>query len=144
MTDTLGRVAAVRSLSASARVTMLVYANVTGAVCVAIGNIAIYRVVLAEQLLGVVLTPGIGHGPVAIITTLIIVIALLQLLVANVALLGFGRPPTRPRGFAARGFASMFFIAAILIGKLAMGIVYYAPLPLCAAPANATGGGLYS
>ena len=123
---------------ASKQTSALASLNITAAALVSFGNIAVYRVVLAEQLLGVVLTPGIGHGPIAVVTTLIIAVALLQLLCANVALLGSGRAPTRPRCFAARGLLSIFFIVAILIGKLALGIVYYDPLPLCAVPSNGT------
>jgi hypothetical protein len=47
----------------------------------------VYRVVLAEHLLGVVLIPG-GHGPVAVVTTLLIVLALVYLIAVNVSMLG--------------------------------------------------------
>ena len=113
--------------------------NIIAAALVAIGNVAVYRVVLAEQLLGVVLTSPLGHGPLAVVTTIIIFVALLQLLCENIALLGSGWPPNRPRAFAARGLTSLFFILAILLGKLALGIVYYDPLPLCVRAANASG-----
>jgi hypothetical protein len=105
---------------------------------VATGNIAVYRVVLAEQLLGVVLEPGLGHGATAVITTVIIVLALIQVSCENLVLFGSGRLD-HPRAFAARGLLSLSFIAIILMAKLAMGIVYYSPLPLCPVSRNHTG-----
>jgi hypothetical protein len=120
--------------------------NVFAAALVALGNIMVYRVVLAEQLLGVVLTWG--HGPVALITTVLILCSLLHLLAENLIMLGRGTLPRSPTAFAARGFASVLIIFLILFGKLAMGIVYYAdPLVLwrCQAPPpiNSSSSGLH-
>lgn len=109
--------------------------NVLAAALVAVGNIMVYRVVLAEQLLGVVLSWG--HGPVAVITTVLILCSLLHLLTENLVLLGRASVPQRPAAFAARSLGSLCVIFLILFGKLGMGIVYYAdPLVLwrCRAP----------
>lgn len=101
----------------------LALANIVSALLLAAGNIAVYRIVLAEHLLGVVL--AWGHGPVAVTTTLLIVLALCYLGAANLVWLGSRAPLSRPRAFAARGLGATAIIALILAGKLAMGIVYY-------------------
>ena len=108
----------------------LALANIFSALLLAAGNIAVYRIVLAEHLLGVVLTWG--HGPVAVTTTLLIVLALCYLGAANLVWLGSRAPLSRPRAFAARGLGAMAIIVLILAGKLAMGIVYYDDPFVCA------------
>jgi len=105
--------------------------NVLSSALLGVSNIMVYRAVLAEQLLGVVLDLDVGHGPVAVITTVIILLSILQLFVTNLVQIGVGAFPSHPRWFAACGLTSLFFISAIVIAKFGMGIFYYDTLPLC-------------
>ena len=83
-----GRVWGASGASALLRpVRLFCWLNLIGSVALAAGNVMVYRVVLAEHLLGVVLVPG-GHGPVAVVTTLLIVLALVYLIAVNVSMLG--------------------------------------------------------
>ena len=83
-----GRVWGARGASALLRpVRLFCWLNLLGSLALAAGNVMVYRVVLAEHLLGVVLVPG-GHGPVAVVTTLLIVLALVYLIAVNVSMLG--------------------------------------------------------
>jgi len=97
--------------------------NVVAAALLAFGNIMVYRIVLAEQLLGTVLTWG--HGPMAVATTILIIASLVFLIAHNLVLLGSARPPRSPRHFAARGLAALCVICVILFAKLGMGTIYY-------------------
>ena len=83
-----GRVWGASGASALLRpVRLFCWLNLIGSVALAAGNVMVYRVVLAEHLLGVVLVPG-GHGPVAVVTTLLIVLALVYLIAVNVSMFG--------------------------------------------------------
>ena len=83
-----GRVWGASGASALLRpVRLFCWLNLLGSLALAAGNVMVYRVVLAEHLLGVVLIPG-GHGPVAVVTTLLIVLALVYLIAVNVSMLG--------------------------------------------------------
>jgi hypothetical protein len=98
--------------------------NIVAAALLAFGNIIVYRIVLAEQLLGTVL--AWGHGPMAIATTILIVGSLVFLIAHNLVLLGSARPPRHPRRFAAAGLGALFVVCLILFAKLGMGTIYYA------------------
>jgi hypothetical protein len=58
--------------------------NLASTTLLAMGNILVYRIVLVEQLLGVVLTWG--HGGRAVVTTVLIVLALVYVAAVNLQL----------------------------------------------------------
>ena len=122
--------ASIRLLDAAVWSQRIATVNIVSVLLLAAGHIAVYRVVLAEHLLGVVLTWG--HGSIAVVTTVLIVLAHAYLGAANLLLLGRGAPPTRPRAFAARGLGALALIVLILLGKFSLGIVYYADPFACA------------
>lgn len=101
-----------------------------GTLCAAAGNIMAYRIVLSEHLLGTILTK---RGPVGVITTLLISLALLFLAFSHCVLFGSNAIPARPVCLATAECAAVGLTLIIILGKFSMGIVHY-NVSCCACP----------
>lgn len=92
-------------------------------------NVIVYRVVLVEHLRGTVVQQ---RGAAAVITTLLIVLAISTVLVSHVHLLGTGvLSPERARSHASLNVLCVVIILAIVIAKLSMGAPPRLACPHC-------------
>lgn len=97
--------------------------NLALGLALAASNVCVYRVVLIEHLRGTVVEQ---RGIAAVITTLIIVLAIAAVLVSHVHLLGTGvLTAERASTHAAVNLLCVVAILAIVIAKLSMGITFY-------------------
>ena len=97
--------------------------NLALGLALAASNVCVYRVVLIEHLRGTVVDT---RGVAAVITTLLIVLAIATVLVSHVHLLGTGvLTPDRARTHAALNTLCVVIILAIVVAKLSMGITFY-------------------
>ena len=118
-------------------VRMHCYFNLFCGLLLAAANIIVYRVVLIEHLRG---TVSENRGFAAVITTLLIVVAIATVLVSHIYLLGIGvLSAPRARTHAACNVLAMALILAIVVAKLSMGIDFYDED--CGADASACGAG---
>jgi hypothetical protein len=97
--------------------------NLALGVALAVSNVCVYRVVLIEHLRGTVVE---NRGVAAVITTLMIVVAIATVFVTHVHLLGTGvLTPDRASAHAAINTLCVVVILAIVVAKLSMGITFY-------------------
>eukprot|EP01043_Picozoa_sp_COSAG02_P076350 COSAG02_NODE_16175_length_1107_cov_0.960317_1_plen_203_part_00 len=97
--------------------------NLALGLALAASNVCVYRVVLIEHLRGTVVD---NRGVAAVITTLLIVLAIATVIVSHVHLLGTGvLTPDRASTHAAINTLCVVIILAIVVAKLSMGITFY-------------------
>ena len=97
--------------------------NLVLGLALATSNVCVYRVVLIEHLRGTVVD---SRGVAAVITTLLIVLAIATVLVTHVHLLGTGvLTAERASTHAAINILCVVVILAIVVAKLSMGITFY-------------------
>ena len=90
-------------------------------VLLAAGNIMVYRVVLAEHLLGVILT--YGRGPVAVASTLVVACCVASLVAGSLLRYGAERRPSRREAIASLGACCV--TSLIVLAKVGLGVVHY-------------------
>jgi hypothetical protein len=97
--------------------------NLVAGLTLATSNVCIYRVVLIEHLRGTVVD---NRGMAAVITTLLIVLAIATVLTTHVHLLGTSvLTADRASTHAAINILCVVVILAIVVAKLSMGITFY-------------------